>query len=314
MMSSDFEDLRSAALQRLEERKSSKNGGGYGILRITVWKNMTIRKRRKTQFLLLLLQILIWFGIACFSLATRSGRLEYLAEPEAGVTQLVPRLRPIDLKLPVAIGYDGASIAEHNDAEYFNYFNRTFEQLMRDWTNYYRWTYGNRSPPLRLFRSRESLIAGLRDDRRIPFGIYLNSLGSLSNYTLLFWEKEVPVGDDASPFNCRNSITGWNWGICQEKLYGQYGFMMAQSAMNNALIRNKIGTDENQSTVMTDKPNRFRLEFPGVSVVAEKYPEHPKIRSQAAESAGSAPFYFMFALVSVFSFVVMDMVGEKESK
>lgn len=424
----ELKRLREQALLRERERQIVRSKSAawprWSLLRIVLWKNLTIRRRRKTQFFLLLFQIFLWFGIACFSIAFRNTRYHYPEEPYAKPTQLVPRIRSADLSLPIAISYtphrldlqellqdDGRGVASNFAVNQSmpsgglrrpTAAERTIAQLMQRVLAYYGITYNGLEPPLRLFRNESELIARMTADQRIPYGIHFDSLDldkddGLIRYRLMFWEKEVPTDDSAfNVYDCRklDQSIYFRPGICSMALYGKHGFMFAQAAVNTAimdliaqrrgiprkapsvilkeetsaaerpsrsgagyeraeLVDDEVGgsflsyreteqgvkrgqlqnpfsselafidtTLRNSSLArLTPDPwapvlplNRFRLELPSVSVVAERYPEHDAVRSQAAEAAVTAPFYFMLALVSVFSFVVMDMVAEKESK
>lgn len=403
----ELEKLRKAALvrQKLQQAKADQKRKypKWDLLQMILWKNMTIRKRRKTQFILLLFQIFLWFGIACFSIVWRSAKFTYNDEPNSGLTQLVPRLRPHDLTNPIAISYNrNLDVPEvptslnSSDTEIvsttFTPFQQTLLDVSKSFLNYYKLTYNGTIPRFRIFKSLEAIVDAMREDKRIPYGIYFDDLniekGQFS-YQLLFWQKEVPI-DQFDAFDCRKTDRRYAGGNqCGMTLYGKYGFTFAQTALANAIIETigkrqqlikspiivspetdadkQLGEKEpkkdtpsksgdptslieretkhrgyrsardNTMYHILDKdgsflqetpsdeqpqsqlrsvlaPNKFRLEFPGVSLVAERFPEHRAVRSQAKEIAPSAPFYFMFALVSVFSFVVMDMVMEKESK
>lgn len=373
----------------------------WSLLRIVLWKNLLIRRRRKSQFILLLFQIFLWFGIACFSIVFRNTRYYFPEQPYAKPTQLVPRIRPADLGLPIAVSYSPPDEAlpgtQFDNATSTGWrpmlpAEKTVAEVMKRVLAYYALTYDGLQPPLRLYSNKSDLISRMTLDQRIPYGIHfdalpLDSLEGVARYQLVFWEKEVPTDETSfNAFDCRKMEPAiyYRPDSCAMALYGKHGFLFAQAAVNAAImdvIAERTATSKTSLLPIYDKalrsspataargnsktttsvpfsvffqdrdqvhtsqvaaffetrsastieqtsahtpnpeswtrvlpPSRFRLELPSMSVVAEQYPEHEAVRSQAAEAAVNAPFYFMLALVSVFSFVVTDMVAEKESK
>lgn len=335
----ELERLRLNAL-RVAEKKPGNKGRWkqtrWMLLKMVLWKNLIIRKRRKSQFFLLLFQIFLWFSIACFSIAARNTRIEYPEEPYDGPTQLVPRVHPTDLNVPVGVSFnaDLDQPVAGGARDHSSPFRKNFVDILEGVSSYYDLTYEGRHPPLHLFDSHASLLRNMRSDKRIPYGIHFDQLDidhQKVHVKLVFWEKEVPVSFEFNPFNCRERAVHNVWDApCEMKLYGQHGFTFIQTALATSLadVLARIHGLMNASVFQAepadaatmgglqpvDPPNRYRLELPGIGIVAERYPEYHMVRSFAAEIAPSTPFYFMFALVSVFSFVVMDMVGEKESR
>jgi hypothetical protein len=61
-------------------------------------------------------------------------------------------------------------------------------------------------------------------------------------------------------------------------------------------------------------PTNFALRFPGLFLIAEPFPQYALEGIFPDDNATTTPFCFIIILISLFAFVLMDIVTEKETR
>lgn len=313
------------------------------VMLLMLWKNLTIRKRRKVEQLLMLFQIFIWFGWGASRFLFRSQlRFMPAVAPTSPADVLpfnvplsFPSNHPIAIAVPVLNGQNLLTSAPEIIGS-FKANPAVDPELLIDTISVFgsllERTVG--AVPLMKFDGTSMMRDSLREDPRFQYGIVVERLlRDDPNITidLIFWNNEIPVSTTEVPQteSCRTLVNKIppNFGLKslnlrQNCIAGQYlrsPFVLAESLLVTSVYRAKAKAKGsiNDNFITNPKlrtPTAETLEFPGVTVVAEPFPLRLGLQSHFAELAAGTPLFTMFAFSRFMMTAIHDLVGEKESK
>jgi hypothetical protein len=223
-------------------------------LQILLWKNFTIRKRKKKQFFFLLFQILLWLTIACFNLSYRSTVYHYPEDVSPQLSQLIPTTWLNGFDSYIGISFNTIipffqNITLENDSlrlekNTLSFIEKEVLQILNGVTLYFQKNYFGTLPKFRLYTNKRELMDQIKLDPSILYGIHFDSVNlklidSLVNYTLIFRGKDVPKKTaTANGLECRKPLeqNPASTDTCPSSVYGKHGLLFIQTAVNNAII------------------------------------------------------------------------------
>lgn len=318
------------------------------VLLMMVWKNFTIRKRRKLEQLLMLFQIFIWFGwgAARFLLAGQSNWLPSVS-PQSNAPFNFYRHPTFAANHPIALTVTsdpGYQVFEDRDlaprmsiAKYFEGHPTVDGELLNDVMGYFQesWVRTLGKQPIRMFKNNGTMSERMRLDERIAFGIEVERLLPDDNnvsFALNFKDDEVPIPIKTHGHLsvCRQSgmkyepdkvvaLQRQSPRQCDAGKYLQSPFVLAESVLANAVIRAKAARQGVKNPIFAPlgkqrQPLINRIELPGVSIVGEDYPLHIALHTTYSDLAGGTPIFILFAFSRFIISSIQDVVAEKESK
>lgn len=317
------------------------------VILLMLWRNFTIKKRRKFETMVMLLQVFIWFGINGIRFLSTTHKYWLLPvgsqagsePPKVFARSQLPSNQPILFTLESHPDYDDRKSDRAYEAgfkvgidEYFGEHptvNTTIaKEVIQVFKRVWERTVGATEPGI--MANEGETYQRLKDEERAYFGIKFNALNLNDrnvSVSLMYRSDEIPQVESLSSHRaaCRDmeqrfdarELHSLNYDNrrsgCEAGKYIASTFVLAESILHMSIVR-ALSNARGNPREKVRQPLTDTMELPGVSIQLEDYPLHINLQSSYPDLATSMPLYVLFAFLRFTVTAIFDLVAEKESK